>query len=230
MGFFNNLRIGNQFRDHGLALLESSGFKLDEKPPMDTLVRYTPWLFADPARTTVRATGQIEGVNVEIFEYDATAMASEPGDHEYHLLALVWHPDISGNARIRPDPSQWKTGSRVRDALSSLAPFAALRSMSWSARVALGVSNEDLKVGHDEFDRLYIVNAISSEAATRVIPPALCQALPRIAFKGSIELRPGLMMISHDKAGMTPTRLGYLMEPLPALITAVLPKQPPPFR
>jgi len=219
-------------RREAAAILERNGFVCDT-PPKDALKPYQPWIFQEPDLPTFHARGMVGGADVEIYHYDVERTGDDPsgeaGVLKTELLALVHHPLIAGEAKIQPDVGEWSKLAKVIDAVAWLPPFTVLTAAEWGIRQVLGRNHPDRNLGHPEFDRLYLIHSPSDEIAARAVPPALRELLLRMKFFGKIELRQGLMMLTVEKADLTILELGRLMEPLPWLVSAVLPA-PGPFR
>lgn len=230
MGFFQDLfRFESREQRYAnvSALLARNGFT-SELPPRDVLAPFLPWMFSNPDRTTFHARGEVQGATVDVYEYEYSSTDAD-GNSTTHqeLIAMAWHPRIVGGARLYPDGAAWGGLDASIDALLWLPPFVLIRGIAWALRGMFGTNYPDRNVGHHEFDRLYIVNAPTDEDAQRAIPPALRDTLLRMSFRGSIELRQGLVIVRVPGASLHVTKLGLLMEPLPWLLSAVIPRQGP---
>jgi hypothetical protein len=220
-------RAREQRYQQASALLARHGFVASQPAP-DALKPFLPWAFYAPSRAQFHARGAIDEATVDVFEYEHTSTDSEGNTRsDDELVAMIWHPRIAGAVRVYPDHPQWGGAAAVIDALMWVPPFVLARGIAWAIKSAAGWNQPDRIVGHPAFDRLYVVNAASDDEARRALTPALRELLLRMHFRGTIEVRPGLLMVSVPGAALTIPRLGLLMEPLPALLAAVLPQHGP---
>jgi hypothetical protein len=139
------------------------------------------------------AFGQIEGHRVEAFEYLYSGSDNDGNTVQYdQLLVAVEHPWVQGDASFRPEQREWSTVAAALDALLWIPPFTFLKAI----QLLNESRNPDRVVGHAEFDRLYVVHAASDEAARRAIPTPLRDLAVRIGFRGTVELRAGLLLFA----------------------------------
>lgn len=198
------------------------GFVVDARRA-GQLRAYEPFTyFAAPEGYAAGVFGTIEGATVEAYEYDYTSTDSEQQVSHYSALAIaVHHPWVRGGASFGPEHKEWTTTGALLDALLWIPPFTILKVFQY----AMENTNPDRTVGDADFDRLYRVRADSDEAAQRAIPPALRSLCVRMAFHGSIELHPGVLLYQPqavsrlDPATVIPT-LGMAAAFLGALAPA----------
>lgn len=158
--------------------------------------RYLPLREAAAPEVLVTACfGRIEDARVEAYEYDVSDLDSE-GNRTWSTVTLVavHHPAIPGGASVRPDWKQWSTAAAIIDAVFWIPPFTILKLFQF----ALAAQNPDRVVGDAEFDRLYLVRARSDAEARAALTPALRRALLQLHFRGTLELRPGLLLYTPD--------------------------------
>lgn len=159
--------------------------------------RYLPLREASaPEHLVTACFGRIEDATVEAFEYESSSTDSD-GNTSWSTstLVAVHHPAIPGGASIHPDWPQWSTAAAVIDAVFWIPPFTILKLF----QLAFAARNPDRIVGDADFDRLYVVHAGSDAEARAALTPALREALLRLRFRGTLELRPGALLYSpHD--------------------------------
>jgi hypothetical protein len=175
------------------ALITQYGFVTDPSRANEVL-RYRPFAFlSSPETSCTAAFGRIEAAAVSAFEYEYSSQDSNGNwSSDVTLAVVVEHPDIPGGAAIRPDWREWSTIGAFIDTVFWIPPFTILKVF----QLLMQDQNPDRVVGHAEFDRLYEVRAKSNEAAARAIGPELRDLLPRIGFRGTLELRPSLAVFS----------------------------------
>ena len=182
------------------AMLDAHGFRSGHARP-DALAPYLPFRHFDtPDECVVFASGSVDGVNAELYEYDSSSRDSD-GNTSYSttLLACLHHPWVTGGASITLDWKEWSTLAAAIDAAMWFPPFLFVKAIQMYAESR----DPDHVLGHPEFDRLYHVHAPSLDHASRAIPPALREFLARYAFKGTVELRPGLILYALHSARFT---------------------------
>lgn len=163
-----------------------------------------------PDRYVTAASGTIEDADVTAFEYECASIDGEGATWDDHLVLVVAHPRIEGRASLVADSPRWGGAAAVLDLALWVPPFTVLKAR----QLLLERRNPDRVVGHDEFDRLYVVHAKSDEAARAAITPELRDLLPQLGFRGTLEIRPGLLLYSIDgtrfDAETLPHALGYV--------------------
>jgi hypothetical protein len=146
---------------------------------------------SNPERYCTAAFGRIEGADVAAFEYEYSTMNSDGSPCWYDtLLIAVADPRIEGRVSLRPDYPEWSTTNAVLNLVMWVPPFTVVKALD----LLLQRRNPDRLVGHEEFDRLYVVHAASDADAKDAITPELCDLLPRLGFRGTLEIRPGLLL------------------------------------
>lgn len=169
------------------------------KEGAQALAQWAPFeLHHRPSDFAVAAWGRIESVDVSVFEYGYNTTDAEGQSHHHRqMMVVAQHPRIEGGAGFTPEPREWSSVAQVLDALFWIPPFTFLKVIQW-----LGESeNPDRSVGHAEFDRLYRVRASSEEQARRAIPQRLREVVVRLGFRGTVELRPGVLFYSVAGCG-----------------------------
>lgn len=165
---------------------------------------YLPLREAAAPETLVTACfGRIDDAAVEAFEYDSSSTDSD-GNRTWSTTTLVAarHPAIRGGASLRPEWTQWSSTAAFIDAVMWIPPFTILKLFQY----AFAARDPDRLVGDADFDRLYVVHAPSDAEARAALPRALRQALLHIQFRGTLELRPGLLLYTtygHRLDGQT---------------------------
>lgn len=146
---------------------------------------------ATPEHYVTACFGHIEDAAVEGYEYEYSSTDNE-GNTSWHrkTLVAVQHPSIRGAGSICPDEKEWSTLAAAFDLITWVPPFVIVKIAMW---INEG-NNPDRTVGDAEFDRLYKVHAASDEAARESFSPALRRAALKIGFRGTLELRPGLLL------------------------------------
>lgn len=173
-----------------------------------------------PDRYGPRAHGTLGDARIEVFEYSYDSTDAEGNKSTYtRVLCVVQHPAVEGSASITPDAAQWGGIAAFLDALFWIPPFIFLKLIG----AFNAARNPDRTVGDREFDRLYYVRAESDEAAQRAIPPALRQWLVRHGFRGSLELRPGMILYSAEGARLSPEAVPVLLSYARPLLDAAMP-------
>lgn len=215
------------------ALLTRYGYTTRPTDPR-ALDAFLPWSFPSPYRCDVEAAGSLgEEAAVRAFEYRYSYQNSN-GDHEYadELLVAVSHPKITGGAVIKIDGPEWGGAAAVVEAMSWLPPFVVARGIAWALSGIFGgpAEHQDIEIGHAELDRLYKIHAASTEDARRAVTPALRDHLVRTRFRGTIELRAGLMLYTVEQASFSPTRVGIALAPLPELLGCAVEQPTHPYR
>jgi hypothetical protein len=215
-------------RLHGAAqVLAPYGFTLD-RSRADGIRRYEPFsIFGTPSSYTACVHGRIDDVPIEAYEYDCTSSDSD-GNTTYYdqLVVVVPHPNVEGSVAFDVDRRHWSGAAAVLDALLWIPPFTILKAIQLLNRAA----NPDRTVGHEAFDRLYVVRAESDEAAQRGIPPALRDAVVRLGFFGAMELRPGLIMYSLHGGRLDANSAVSVLGLAPMLLAAFTPQPAHPMR
>lgn len=191
MGFFGPSR---EERLAGAArALAPYGFRPDPRRASE-LRKYEPFtLLWQPESYVAGFFGSIEGAPVEAYEYGYTTTSEEGGTiHNSVLVVAIHHPWVNGGAAFQPDPREWDGVSAVIDALLWIPPFTIVKAL----QLVMEARHPDRNVGHPQFDRLYQVRAESNAAARRAITPDLRAVCLRLAFRGTVELRPGTLLYS----------------------------------
>lgn len=209
------------------SLLQRYGFQVGQAHP-DALQRYLPFRsLSPPTRCTFAAAGHVESTPVELYHYEHYWTDSDGNSQGgAALLACVHHPWVAGGASITLDWKQWSTFAAVFDAVTWFPPFLLLKAVTAYNEAR----DPDRVVGHPEFDRLYYVHADSQEVAARTIPPALGEFLSRLAFRGTIELRPGLILFALESAGLDGDGVDRTLSYVRGLVGAYPPPQAHPMR
>jgi hypothetical protein len=178
------------------AALAPYKFQFDNRRA-EQLRQYLPFqILTAPERYVTACFGHIEDATIEGYEYQSTSTDGEGNVSWYtHALVVVQHPSLPGGACFSPDYPEWGGLSAALDVLFWIPPFTLFKAIQWIANS----QNPDRLVGHSEFDRLYRVRADSNETASRVITPALRDAMVRMQFKGSVEMRPGFLLYSPQE-------------------------------
>ncbi len=204
-------------RDERLAgaarALHPYGFTMDPRYAQG-LRQYEPLReLGAPEEYVTAVFGTIEGARVEAYEYEYTTSNTVqtggvgPGSmvhsqmvRESHrvLAVVVHHPSIRGGASFAADLAAWGTAGAVASAIMWVPPFTIIKV----AMLLAERQNPDRTVGDREFDRRFKVHAPSDEEASLAIPPALRQVCTHIDFRGSVELRPGLLIYSPEDCGL----------------------------
>ncbi len=180
------------------AAIAPYGFVL-AKESAGALAQWAPFeLHYRPDSYDIAAVGRIEENEVWVFEYGYSTTDSEgQSQHHREMVVVAQYPRIEGGASFSPEPREWSGIAQALDALFWIPPFTFLKVIQW-----LGESrNPDRTVGHGEFDRLYRVRAPSDASAQRAIPPRLRETVVRLGLRGSVELRPGVILYSVAGCG-----------------------------
>lgn len=175
------------------------GFVLDPSAAVG-LGRYLPFeLLATPQTFATCALGEIEDAPVEAYEYGYSSRDSD-GNTTYRteLVIAVHHASIRGRASIRPEWREWSVFAAALDIILWVPPFTLVKAIQLLAESR----HPDRSVGDSDFDRLYVVRAASDAAAREAIPQPLRDALMRIGFKGTLEIRPGVLLYSPHRLGL----------------------------
>jgi hypothetical protein len=161
---------------------------------------YEPFLeLCSPYRYVTCVFGDIEGAQVEAFEYEYTS-SDQDGQTTLHdqLVVAVQHPTIRGTASFRDDAKQWDGVAAFIDAVMWVPPFTVVKAF----QLFMENKNPDRRVGDADFDRLYVVHAASDEAARSAIPAGLREAVLHVGYRGVVELRPGVLLYAPRAAGL----------------------------
>lgn len=174
---------------------------------------------SEPSKCNIAAFGRIEDADVAAFEYTYSSKDSDGKRHWYdRLLIALAHRGIDGRASLRPDEKEWSSAAAFLDAITWVPPFIIVKAFQLINESA----NPDRTVGNKEFDRLYVVHAASEGDARQSIPPELQDLLPRIGFRGTLELRPGLLLFTvrgtRFNEETLPQALGYVAPLLAATV------------
>ena len=197
-------------------VLGRSGFKL-ERPPLDALAALAPWPFPPPSYALALARGACDGAEVELHEYGSIHGASAAPALQSHAVVLARHGRLDGRVQLFPDPDPDKQPPGL---------FARVRAAVLGAQAG----PEDLVVGDQELDRLYVVHAPSVEAARRALPPALRRWIAGVRFAGAVDVRPGMLLYSVPGAILEPAGVGRLLAPLGELLEAATSAPPQGYR
>ncbi len=208
-------------RHHHLAYAFSSYGFAYEPHGGEALRGLLPFVVhSTPDRYGLRAHGTLGDARIEVFEYSYDSTDAEGNRSTYtQVLCAVQHPAVEGTASITPDAAQWGGVGAFLDALFWIPPFIFLKLIG----AIHAARNPDRTVGDREFDRLYYVRAASDEAARQAIPPALRHWLVRHGFRGSIELRPGLILYSVAGARLSPEGVPVVLSYARPLLDAAMP-------
>jgi hypothetical protein len=180
-----------------------------ELTPPDALKPLLPFrVLSTPDRCLVRASGEVDGTRVELYENDYSTTDSDGNSSSCdELVCLLYHPHVRGDAALTRDWPKWSDGAAlfktVFDVLTWLPPFVIIKPFQLIAEAR----NPDRTVGHDVLDHFYCVRADSDAAAAASITPALREYIVRTRFKGSLELRSGLAIYTCDRARMEAGKL-----------------------
>ena len=174
---------------------------------------------SEPDHYKIAAFGRIEDADVAAFEYAYSYKDSEGRSHSStRLVIVVAHPMIAGSASLSPDGREWDAFQGVLDVIFWIPPFTFLKAI----QLLNESRNPDIVVGHAEFDRLYLVHAASEAAAREAFTAELRDLLPRIGFRGTLELRPGYLLFTVHGARFDeqtlPNALGHVAPLLAALV------------
>jgi hypothetical protein len=216
MGLFGPTR--EEKRTAAAWAVEPLGFVMDPsradqlRPLMPLAELYVP------DRFVTAAFGRIEDADVAAFEYEYSSADSEGTSYSYTLVIAVAHPKIAGAASLSPERREWDTAAAVIDAITWIPPFILVKAF----QLINESRNPDRTIGHEEFDKLYVVHAASDEAAREAITPELRDLLPRIGFRGTLEIRPGLLLYTVVGTNFDfetlPQALGYAAPLLAATV------------
>lgn len=171
--------------------LRPYGFVADEASAAG-LRAYEPFaIFSAPEAYVAGARGTIEGERVEAYEYTYSTTDNE-GSTSTHttLVVAVHHRAIRGAAAFAPEPREWSALASFIDAALWVPPFTFLKVF----QLLEAERNPDRVVGEADFDRLYRVRAASTSAAREAITPSLIRTVLGIAFRGAVEIRPGVLL------------------------------------
>lgn len=212
---------------HAAQVLAGYGMRCERTLP-DALSGYLPFrYFPTPDACVVRAVGALDATRVELYEYDHTSRDSDGvAVHGRTLLACVHHAWVSGGASITLDRKQWSSLSAAIDAAMWFPPFVFVKAFQLWAES----KDPDHMVGHPDFDRLYYVHADSQEIAARTITPMLGEFLTRYAFRGTIELRPGMILYALHDARFDPEGVQRTLSYVRGFIDAFPPPGAHPMR
>jgi hypothetical protein len=232
-------------RDERLAAaaraLHPYGFTMDWRYAQG-LRQYEPFAEMHAPESYVTACfGTIEGARVEAYEYEYTVHRTiqsggigsdgmvhtmDVTDHETALAVVVHHPWIRGGASFVADLAAWGTLGTVINAILWVPPFTIAKIVMALAEM----KNPDREVGDAEFDRRYKVHAPSEEAARAAIPPTLREVCNHIDFRGSVELRPGVLIYSPYPARLDEQTAVQALGVATAFLGAFAPKGAHPMR
>lgn len=178
------------------------GFRL-EPPDASALARSLPFVaLPTPSRCMVRACGEVDERRLEIFEVDYSWRDSDGNDHSADaLIGVIEVPWSSGRVAIAMDERAWSGVAAALDALFWIPPFTFLKLV----QLANETARPDRTLGHAEVDRRYRVHAESEAAARAAFPERLGAHLLATNFRGSIEIRPGVVLFSLRDARFDPT-------------------------
>ncbi len=156
---------------------------------------YIAWLLDDEyveegtaAVTRSGPTASYSGTGVHTeYEHDSRRVMG--------TLAIVQHPAVTERVDSLAD---WTatTGGAIVNALLWVPPFTVVEAFQYAARS----QNPDHEVGHEAFDRRFLVHAESAESAQRAVHPSLGELLVASDFKGRLAMRPGAALVQFDPA------------------------------
>lgn len=227
MGLFGPTVTREQRYAQAQEALRPYGFVLDVAKASG-LAQYAPFtFFSTPNEYLVGAFGQIEGARVEAYEYEYTSSDSE-GHTTHHddFVVAIHSPWVHGGVAFLPDHTQWGGVSAALDTLFWIPPFIILKAF----QSVMEAKHPDRNVGDAEFDRLYRVRAESDEAAARAIVPAFRQVCLRLAFRGTVEMRPGVLLYSPYQHRMDGTSIVPALGIGAAFLGALAPQSAHPMR
>jgi len=209
MSFFSHDPHAEARRQHSLAYaFHAYGFAYEPtcEHALRALLPLAAW--SQPDGFGPRAVGQLGEVGVEVLEYSYRRKNKEGRwKTSRRVLCVARHPWIQGGARLSPDPAQWGGFGAFFDAITWVPPFIFLKLF-----MALHEArNPDLVVGDPAFDRLYVVQGTSAEAAQRAITPTLRGWLVQHGFRGAMELRPGMLLYSLEGGALKPETVPLLL-------------------
>jgi hypothetical protein len=209
------------------AALAPYGFRLDDSLAKG-LRAYEPLAELEvPAHYVVGVSGHVEGIPVEAFEYEyATSIQDGSTTYGDQLVVAVQHPAIRGTASFFADPKQWSSAAAFVDAFLWVPPFTLLKAF----QLLFESKSPDRTVGDADFDRLYVVHAASDEAARLAIPPALRAAVLRAGFRGTVELRPGVLLYAPSTGRLDSDHAVGAIGLAPYFLGALLPRPAHPMR
>lgn len=208
-------------------VIEPHGFVTDPSRA-SVLQSYLPFAeLSHPDLYLIAAFGRIEDADVGAFEYRYSHKDQEGKVHtSTRLVIVVLHPRIEGRVSLADDSREWDTAQGVLDVISWLPPFIIVK--------AFQLINEsrypDRVVGHEEFDRRYVVHAASDEATRDAITPELRDLLPRIGFRGTLEIRPGVLLYTVQGTHFDPETLPQALAYAAPLLAATARRAEYPYR
>lgn len=155
---------------------------------------YEPFaLFPRPGGYLVGAEGSIEGERVEAYEYTYPPPGPEgPTLTSTVLVVAVHHRSIRGAAAFAPVEREWSALASLIDTALWVPPFTFFKVF----QLLEAQRNPDRQIGEGDFDRLYEIRAASASAAREAIPPSLVRVTLGMAFRGAVEVRPGVLLYS----------------------------------
>jgi hypothetical protein len=126
-------------------------------------------------------------------DYHGTGIHTEHERYTAHVsgtLAILQHPEVRETVDVLTD---WRasTAGAIVNALLWIPPFTFVKPFQYAALA----KNPDREIGHEEFDRRFLVRAASAEAAQAAIHPALGELLVASDFKGRLSMRPGAVIL-----------------------------------
>lgn len=210
MGFFSHDPTQDEARRHQSLAYAFHAYGFAYEPDCQRALQALlplPWGGA-PTRFGPRAVGQLGDVGVEVFSY-AYRSKNQKGKWRTveRVLCVARHPWIEGGAWLYPDAPAWDGGAAFLDAILWLPPFIFVRLMT----ALHEARHPDLVVGDPAFDRRYVVQGDSPEAARRAISPTLRGWLVQHGFRGSLALRPGMLLYTLEGARLTPESVPLLL-------------------
>jgi hypothetical protein len=183
-----------------LAAVSPYGFEL-RQPRKRPFEDYELEAFEAPDTVLTRLSGEIDGVPVDIFEYDWVQPGAKGAVNRGRRIAiLIRHPAIDGRARCTWETFQTLGAKIFYGALIAFV-FATLFWLLipiWLVQHYQGKSTfgRDWRVGDAEFDKRFKVDGPSHAEALRALPCAMQQLALAEELHGPIEVRPGILAMA----------------------------------
>jgi hypothetical protein len=207
--------------ERGLAeVLAPSGFEL-RRP------RKRPWQeleltsFPEPQLVVARATGELRGALVDLYEYEVAVKDSSP---KPMVAVVLRHPAIAGQARVsKREGVPWYGWVMMSPLLVLVLPILLpIAFFEW-----LGERNphawKERSLGAEPFDRAYKVQARSAEEATAALPAALQNFLLSEVNGARAEVRSGVLACTLPLTRFDRGTAARVMELAERLLAAAVP-------
>lgn len=190
--------------------------------------------FEKADKMLTRLSGEVEGAKVDLFEYEwAQPGGRGPTTRGRRVALVLRHPSFEGEARCtrrsHDEPLGAKILASVQRVLLWLMFFWIVLPV-WLIRRLRGQPPfpKSRSIGNRELENGFEILSSSADMAARALPPAMQTLAVEGAWKGPLEVRPGMVAVGLRDEVLEPAALERALDLARQVVRAYAPPTPMP--